>query len=118
MAEHIGERIKQLRHDRMMTGAVLARAVGVSRTSVSHWESGKMRPDAYRLPQIADALGVSVDTLMTGHADGSTVVQIDTSEARRALLDSIIKWAPTGEGAMCESLARAYVLLSGQEVTR
>lgn len=118
MAEHIGERIKQLRHNRMMTGIALAEAVGVSGVSVSHWESGRRQPHIDRLPLIAAALGVSIHMLLTGRADGSTVVQIDTSEVRRALLDSIIKWAPTGEGGVCESLARAYVLLSGQEVTR
>lgn len=116
MSEHIGERIRKLRYERGMAATDLAKSVSVNRATVSHWEHGRCRPDARRLPLIASALDVSIDTLMTGCADAGVSAH-DTTEASRALLDAITKWAPKGEGGVCESMARAYAILAGCRVT-
>jgi len=58
----IGGEIKELRKARKMTQSQLAERVGVTTQAVSKWECGGT-PDAELLPDIATALGVSVDTL-------------------------------------------------------
>lgn len=54
--------LKEIRKEKGIKQEQLADAVGVSPQAVSKWESGGM-PDAALLPQIADCLGVSIDTL-------------------------------------------------------
>lgn len=46
-----------------LTQAELAAKVGVCRTAVAAWESGKSYPPADRLPTIAAALSCTVDDL-------------------------------------------------------
>lgn len=58
----IGTAVKDLRKEKGMTQEQLADMVGVSAQAVSKWESGGY-PDAALLPNIADALGVTIDRL-------------------------------------------------------
>ncbi len=58
----IGKNIAEFRKDKALTQEQLGEAVGVTGQAVSKWENGGM-PDAYLLPEIAAALGVSVDRL-------------------------------------------------------
>ena len=46
----------------------LADALGVSRQSVSKWETGESNPDITKLPALAKALGVSIDWLLSEDA--------------------------------------------------
>ena len=58
----IGENIARRRREARLTQEQLGNLVSVSAQAVSKWENGGM-PDAELLPTIADALGVTVDTL-------------------------------------------------------
>lgn len=58
----IGEQIAFFRKQRGYTQAELGRLVGVSSQAVSKWESGGS-PDVEMLPEVAAALGVSIDVL-------------------------------------------------------
>lgn len=58
----IGEQIKKFRIKKGITQEELGRLVGVTTQAVSKWERGGV-PDAELIPDIADALGVSTDTL-------------------------------------------------------
>ncbi len=58
----IGEQIKKFRSQKSMTQEELGRRVGVTTQAVSKWERGGV-PDAEIIPNIADALGVSIDAL-------------------------------------------------------
>lgn len=60
----IHARIAELRERAGMTQAGLADAIGVGRDVVWHWENGDSAPKASRLPDVAEALGVSVDVLL------------------------------------------------------
>lgn len=51
-------RIKELREAKGMSQSDLARLLGVSRCTISQWESGCRRPMLSRLPALASALGV------------------------------------------------------------
>lgn len=50
------ERLRLLRHDRGMTLQQLADKLGVTRGSVSKWETGLNQPDLHRIADIAQAL--------------------------------------------------------------
>lgn len=58
----VGVQIARFRKNLGITQEELGKAVGVSTQAVSRWENGGL-PDAALLPQIADALGVTIDAL-------------------------------------------------------
>ena len=58
----IGEQIKKHRIQKKYTQEKLGSLIGVTTQAVSKWERGGT-PDAEILPQLADALGVSIDAL-------------------------------------------------------
>ncbi len=59
----IGENIRKYRTKRHLTQEKLAERIGVSGQAVSKWETNEGLPDTALLPDIADALGVSLDML-------------------------------------------------------
>jgi len=59
----LGENIRLYRTGAGMTQEQLGEKVGVSAQAVSKWESEASLPDTALLPEIAEALSVSVDTL-------------------------------------------------------
>ena len=61
---NIAGNIIRLRHERKVTQKELADFIGVTKASVSKWESGKSIPDVLLLPQIAAFFDVTVDELM------------------------------------------------------
>ena len=58
----IGEQIKKFRVQKKYTQEKLGSLIGVTTQAVSKWERGGT-PDVEVLPQLADALGVSIDAL-------------------------------------------------------
>ncbi|WP_379923324.1 helix-turn-helix domain-containing protein [Erythrobacter sp. R86502] len=64
--ELLGPRLNRLRREAGLTLADLAATLGVSKPTVWAWEKGKARPLPERVAAIADALGVTPDTLAAG----------------------------------------------------
>ena len=62
----IGARIHDVRRDLGMTQDDLARAVGVSRSAVAQWETGRAGQVTGNLTRVAACLGVGVEYLMFG----------------------------------------------------
>ncbi|MCR5358191.1 MAG: helix-turn-helix domain-containing protein [Lachnospiraceae bacterium] len=62
-----GTAIKELREQRKMTQLELAEVLGVSDKTVSKWETAKGYPDITLLELIADAFGISLPELISGH---------------------------------------------------
>jgi transcriptional regulator with XRE-family HTH domain len=58
-SEDFGERIHRLRIERGLSLADIAQRLGVSKPTVWAWEHGKARPVDRRLPDLAQALGVT-----------------------------------------------------------
>mgnify|MGYP001124837328 CR=1 FL=1 len=56
--------IKERRMSMGMTQNALANILGVRRTTVSMWETGKSNPRAEMLPKLADLLKCTVDDLV------------------------------------------------------
>ena|ERR1700722_1984336 len=71
----IGERIRLARQARGQTQEQLAEAVGVTRSAVAQWETGRAGQVTGNLSRIAAVLGVGVEQLMFGD---------DKSSPRRA----------------------------------
>lgn len=65
----INERIKQTRKRLGYSQEILGSRVGVSRVSISQWERGENTPNGRYLNELAAALGVTVDWLLTGEGD-------------------------------------------------
>lgn len=66
---NVSERIKTRRSACGFTQEQLATRVGVTRVAVSHWERGGAEPKGRYLNDLADALGVTVDWLLTGDGE-------------------------------------------------
>jgi len=61
----LGDNILATRKLNNMTQEELAEKVGVSRQTLSKWETGESSPDLDKARQLADALNVSLDELTT-----------------------------------------------------
>ncbi len=64
----IGARIKAIREERGWTQHQLAQAVGVSRSAVAQWETGRAGQITGNLTRIAACLEIGVEYLMYGAA--------------------------------------------------
>jgi y4mF family transcriptional regulator len=82
----VGERIRQRRAELGWTQDQLGQKAGISKSFLSDLENGKRSVGANNLLDIARALGVSLDFLMTGTAsqDQKSEVPIPASLARFA----------------------------------
>ena len=79
----IGERIRAARLDRQMTQDDLAMAVGVSRSAVAQWETGRAGQLTGNLARIAAALDVGIAFLM--HGDGAPPAQPQAASSAEEL---------------------------------
>ena len=61
---HLGKKLISLRREANMTQEELATYMGVSKSSVSKWETETTLPDILLLPQLATLFNVSVDELI------------------------------------------------------
>ncbi len=80
----IGERIRVARQERRITQEELASAVGVSRSAVAQWETGRSGQITGNLARIAQVLGVGVEFLM--HGSGHSGLPEATSADEAAML--------------------------------
>ncbi|MGB3934515.1 MAG: helix-turn-helix transcriptional regulator [Burkholderiales bacterium] len=62
--ESFGERLAELRKAAGYTQVEFAAEVGITQRMVAYYEAPGAQPPAHLLPQIAQALGVGVDTLL------------------------------------------------------
>ena len=60
----IGDRIKAARLAKGMSGDDLARAIGVSRQTVSNWERGVYTPSSDNIFALSKVLGVAPETII------------------------------------------------------
>ena len=75
----VGERIKARRAELGWTQDQLAQKAGISKSFLSDLENGKRSVGAENLLDIARALGVSIDFLMTGEASEKPVTEVPVS---------------------------------------
>jgi transcriptional regulator with XRE-family HTH domain len=56
--------LRELRELAILTQAELAQKIGVSTTSISHWETGSKRPRPTHIRKLAAALGVTAQEIL------------------------------------------------------
>ena len=61
---NLANNIMRIRKESRLTQADLAEFLGVTKASVSKWETGQSYPDIETLPKIATYFGVSIDELL------------------------------------------------------
>ncbi len=83
---NFGERLATLRKAAGFTQVELAAELGISQRMVAYYENPAAAPPANLLPQIASALGVSIDELYGVQAKRRLVKQDGDSRLRRRLL--------------------------------
>ena len=64
----MGERIAQLRRNKGLSQAALAQALGLSTSTIAMYEQGRREPSVSIIIALADALGVTIDYLLTGQS--------------------------------------------------
>jgi len=88
----IQEMLKQVRSDAELSQEEIAERIGVTRQTISNWETGKSYPDIASLIILSDIYGVSLDSLLKGdskmikHLEESTNV----TKSNRQVIASII----------------------------
>jgi len=77
----IGSRIRQSRTEAQLTQEQAAEELGVSRQTVSNWETGKSYPDIVSVLRMSDLYRVSLDRLLKGEEsmDKNYVKYLDES---------------------------------------
>ena len=64
-----GRLIRALREQKGLTQKELAEAIGIGNKAVSKWERGLGCPDVSLLPELSKALGIGLETLLSGEID-------------------------------------------------
>jgi transcriptional regulator with XRE-family HTH domain len=69
----LNERLKNLRLAKGLTLQQVGDAFGISKASISSWESGRSHPDHKKLVALAELLGTTVQYLIAGNFDHANV---------------------------------------------
>jgi transcriptional regulator with XRE-family HTH domain len=80
MNDGFAERLRALRKQRNLSQSELAQLVGVHHNHIGRYERSESRPGATTLKRLADALGVSTDYLMEGHAEQAARARFEDRE--------------------------------------
>ncbi len=72
----VGKKIAARRKEKNMTQMELADLMGVTFQAVSNWERGNSMPDISKLPELAEWLDISLDSLLTGGKPAALVKHI------------------------------------------
>ena len=87
----IYDRIKQLREQKGLTQAALARMLNVTRSSVNAWEMGISVPSVQNLLELSQIFHASVDYLI-GTVPNESVCLDNYSEEEKELIYSLLKY--------------------------
>jgi transcriptional regulator with XRE-family HTH domain len=68
----LNERLKNLRLAKGLTLQQVGDTFGISKASISSWESGRSNPDHKKLETLAELLGTTVQFLIAGNIDHTT----------------------------------------------
>lgn len=77
----------QLRKERGYTQETLAKALGISRSTVGMYESGKRTPDSEDLEKLADFFNVDVDYLLGRSTMSTYYINPETAKKAQELFD-------------------------------
>lgn len=81
----IGGRITALRKELQISQEEMADRIGVSRQSVSKWETDTSAPDAFNLIALAEVLNTSVEYIVTGKTNNTKNAEKKDEQANTEL---------------------------------
>ena len=84
---NINNKIKEIRRERGITQAELAKQIGIARNTLSYWENGKSDVDTANLKKIAAYFQVSTDFLLCQEE----VITPDTNNALTEYIEQLKK---------------------------
>ncbi|MGF6738484.1 LexA family protein [Paraburkholderia atlantica] len=106
----LGDRIREKRKAMKLTLQQVGDVFGITRSSVSDWESGKTRPDQGRLVKLADVLNTSIEYLLSDKEGKPPVIEPSKKGISNTLSDRnvvephwpanalpVISWVQAGE---------------------
>ncbi len=85
------ERIRQARRERKITQEALGKRIGVTKATISQWESGINEPNGKNLFNLANALNVNAKWLLDGVSDDTKEIHQDM-EPNAKILGSFDPW--------------------------
>lgn len=91
------ERIRQARNYNKMTQESLGKRIGVSKATISQWESGTTEPNGKNLVSLAKALGVTIEWLLDGDEKNA---EVNAPMANAKIIGNFAPWdsnTPLGE---------------------
>ncbi|PAV08855.1 XRE family transcriptional regulator [Arsenophonus sp. ENCA] len=91
------ERIRQARNNNKMTQESLGKRIGVSKATISQWESGTTEPNGKNLVSLAKALGVTIEWLLDGNEKNA---EVNAPLANAKIIGNFAPWdskTPLGE---------------------
>ncbi len=103
----LGEKLQKLRKARGWTQEELAEKVGVSRQSLSKWESDGALPDTANVIGLADLFGVTTDYLLREPAPADASAPVDAPAA-----PAVVQIIQPQKKAPPAALLTGYILLA------
>lgn len=88
----IGERIKIARTNAGMTQADLAKIMGVPYQTIGHWERNVSSPKYSSLEKVAQALNISIETLILGASDNGKSGNDSKDKAMVSAIEKVVKF--------------------------
>lgn len=96
----LGKRIREKRKAQGLTLQQLGDVFGITRSSVSDWESGKTRPDQEKLVKLAKVLGTTLQDLLSDTDPKSAVIPELKNSKPATLLDQNVTGIHRAAGAL------------------
>ena len=103
--QKIGSFLKELRQENQMTQEQLAEQMGVSRRTVSRWETGNNLPDLSMLVELADYYDVDMNEIFHGERRNETM--------DAELKDTLLQASEYSEGIKKKIIKRMHLLFIG-----
>ena len=82
--EKIGRFLKQLRMEKQLTQEKLSETLGVSRRTVSRWETGNNLPDLSILVELADFYDVDLKEIFAGERNQNMMNEEENDTLKQA----------------------------------
>lgn len=89
----MGQFIAELRKSKQLTQRELAGRLGITDKAVSKWERGLSCPDIVLLPELAEALGITVGELLAGEKAIKTPLPSEAEEHNTKAIDNVLQYA-------------------------
>lgn len=78
----LGQRLKQLRTEKLLSQETVAFELNVSRQAVAKWENNASKPSTANLMAICDLYGISLDELISNKSDELSAEQTEPNKSK------------------------------------